>query len=82
MRGTCRSGRVETLPPAGSKSLRFFATPDELARARQGVRRRRGAIDFESSEVHVALDDEGVPERIDVRRRTAATSLVEEAMLL
>lgn len=60
----------------------FLRDADELARARQRVRRRRGAIDFESSEVHVALDDEGVPERIDVRRRTPATSLVEEAMLL
>lgn len=60
----------------------FLRDADELARARQRVRRRRGAIDFESSEVHVALDGEGVPERIDVRRRTPATSLVEEAMLL
>ena len=60
----------------------FLRDADELARARQRVRRRRGAIDFESSEVHVALDGEGVPERIDVRRRTPATSLVEETMLL
>ena len=66
----------------GVEIAAFLRDADELARARQGVRRRRGSIDFESSEVHVVLDDEGVPERIDVRRRTAATSLVEEAMLL
>lgn len=66
----------------GIEITAFLRDADELARARQRVRRRRGAIDFESSEVHVVLDDEGVPKRIDVRRRTAATSLVEEAMLL
>lgn len=60
----------------------FLRDADELARARWAIRRRRGSIDFESTEVHVALDSEGVPLRIDVRRRTPATSLVEEAMLL
>lgn len=66
----------------GIEITAFLRDADELAHARRGVRRRRGAIDFESSEVHVVLDNEGVPKRIDVRRRTAATSLVEEAMLL
>ena len=54
----------------------FLADADGLARA------RRGAVDFETSEVHVLLDRDGAPERIVTRARTAATSLVEEAMLL
>lgn len=66
----------------GVDVVAFLRDADELARARWAIRRRRGSIDFESTEVHVALDNEGVPLRIDVRRRTPATSLVEEAMLL
>ena len=66
----------------GVDVVAFLRDADELARARWAIRRRRESIDFESTEVHVALDNEGVPLRIDVRRRTPATSLVEEAMLL
>lgn len=66
----------------GVDVVAFLRDADELARARWAIRRRRGSIDFESTEVHVALDNEGVPLRIDARRRTPATSLVEEAMLL
>lgn len=66
----------------GVDVVAFLRDADELARARWAIRRRRGSIDFESTEVHAALDNEGVPLRIDVRRRTPATSLVEEAMLL
>ena len=66
----------------GVDVVAFLRGADELARARWAIRRRRGSIDFESTEVHVALDNEGVPLRIDARRRTPATSLVEEAMLL
>ena len=60
----------------------FLADADGLARARRALRARRGAVDFETSEVHVLLDRDGAPERIVTRARTAATSLVEEAMLL
>lgn len=55
---------------------------DDLARARQRIRYARGAIDFETVEVHAVLDDQGVPVDIVDRHRTAATSLIEEAMLL
>lgn len=59
-----------------------LADADELARARRALRARRGAVDFETTEVHVVLDADGEPERIVSRARSAATSLVEEAMLL
>jgi ribonuclease R len=58
-----------------------FAGLDQISRLRQGLRRERGAIEFVSSEAKVRLDEQGMPTGVDVRRSTAATSLVEEAML-
>ena len=53
-----------------------------LAEGRREIRRRRGAIDFDTPEIHALLDEDGLPYAITTRERTAATSLVEEAMLL
>lgn len=55
---------------------------DELAELRRRVRERRGAIDFDSEESKVELDEKGAPVGVTVRTRTRATGLVEEAMLL
>lgn len=55
---------------------------DELARLRARVRERRGAVDFDTVEVHALLDEDGQTSALTVRKRTAATGLVEEAMLL
>lgn len=55
---------------------------DKLARARESLRRKRGSIDFETVEVHALVDEAGVPLDLVQRRRTPATGLVEEAMLL
>ena len=55
---------------------------DAVASLRREVRRRRGAVDFEGVEAKVLLDEGGSPTGVSVRRRTRATSLVEEAMLL
>lgn len=55
---------------------------NKVAELRRNVRRNRGAIDFATVESKVILDDEGHPEGVKVRKRTRATSLVEEAMLL
>ena len=60
----------------------FLRNADALARARREIRRKRGSIDFDTPEVHVLLDEAGMPVDIITRERTAATSLVEEAMLL
>ena len=60
----------------------FLRDADALAAARREIRRRRGAIDFETTETHVRLDAQSLPVSIEQRRRTAATSLIEEAMLL
>lgn len=55
---------------------------DRIRDLRERARRARGAIDFETREAEVVLDDEGHPTGVSVRNRTRATGLVEEAMLL
>ena len=55
---------------------------DKLAVRRRRLRHERGSIDFDTKEAKVILDEQGRPIDIAVRRRTRATSLIEEAMLL
>ena len=55
---------------------------DEIRALREHVRHERGAIDFETVETKVRLDETGRPTGVMVRRRTRATGLIEEAMLL
>lgn len=66
--------------PGGVGEL--LRTLDELRRLREGVRVRRGAIDFDTVEARVVLDGDGTPTGASVRRRTAATGCIEEAMLV
>lgn len=73
---------VESAQAHGVDLRAFLRNADALARARREIRRKRGSIDFDTPEVHVLLDEEGMPVDIVTRERTAATSLVEEAMLL
>lgn len=53
-----------------------------LARLRQGIRARAGALDFDTVEAKVALDADGAPVAIRLRAKNAATELVEQAMIL
>ena len=55
---------------------------DHIRDLRERARRARGAIDFETREAKVVLDNEGHTTGVSVRNRTRATGLVEEAMLL
>ena len=55
---------------------------DEVRALRERVRRERGAVDFETVEAKVTLGEGGRPTGVSVRRRTRATGLIEEAMLL
>lgn len=73
---------VEAARANGVDLRAFLRNADALARARREIRRKRGSIDFDTPEVHVLLDAAGMPVDIVTRERTAATSLVEEAMLL
>lgn len=60
----------------------FLALAHELAQKRAEIRLARGAIDFDTVEVHALMSEDGVPQALVSRERTAATSLIEEAMLL
>lgn len=73
---------VEAARANGVDLRAFLRNADALARARREIRRKRGSIDFDTPEVHVLLDEAGMPVDIVTRERTAATSLVEEVMLL
>ncbi|MBR3235504.1 MAG: VacB/RNase II family 3'-5' exoribonuclease [Atopobiaceae bacterium] len=68
---------VDALPVA--KAIRLL---DEVAQKRVKLRRARGAVDFETREARVILDEDGHPEGVSVREKTHATSLIEEAMLM
>lgn len=53
-----------------------------FAKARIAARQVAGGLDFDFPEARMVLDDDGKPLRVDLRRKTEATSLVEEAMIL
>lgn len=53
-----------------------------IAKMRTKLRQAKGGIDFPSTEAKVRLDADGVPVGVDLRLKTDATSLVEEAMVL
>jgi len=53
-----------------------------LAQVQTKRRRRRGSIDFDTTEVKIRLDESGLPRAIVKRPRLDAHRLVEECMLL
>lgn len=59
-----------------------LAPLSRIGKLRAKMRRRAGGIDFPSTEAKVRLDADGRPTGVDLRRKTDATSLVEEAMIL
>lgn len=59
-----------------------LALLSRIGKLRAELRRRAGGIDFPSTEAKVRLDADGYPVGVDLRRKTDATSLVEEAMIL
>lgn len=60
----------------------FLRDAYALSKLLQDVRHARGAVDFDTVEIHALLDGDGRPVELAARRRTPATGLVEEAMLL
>ena len=52
-----------------------------LASLRHTQRERKGGIDFDQPEARVKLDEAGRPQGVELRRKNAATSLVEEMMI-
>ena len=64
--------------PYAAKLARF----DALAKRLLSLRLARGAIDFETVEAKPVLDERGMVMRVDLRHKTDATSMIEEAMIL
>ena len=52
-----------------------------LASLRHTQRERKGGIDFDQPEARVKLDEAGRPQGVELRRKSTATSLVEEMMI-
>ncbi len=55
---------------------------DKLAKLLFSRRIQRGAVDFDSVEAKPVLDDAGAVEHIEIRVKTDATAMIEEAMIL
>lgn len=53
-----------------------------IAKKRARMRKQAGGIDFSTTEAKVRLDEDGQPIEIVLRRKTDATELIEEAMIL
>ena len=70
-------------PASGDGALvARLAAASRIAKRREAARAAAGGIDFATTEAKVVLDDAGVPVDIVVRRKTDATRLIEEAMIL
>ena len=68
--------------PSNDPLAARLAALSRIAKRRAAAREAAGGLDFDTTEAKVRLDDEGHPVAIDLRRKTEATSLVEEAMIL
>ena len=53
-----------------------------IAKQRAALRKRAGGLDFDTVEAKVRLDAQGRPIDIDLREKTDATQLIEEAMIM
>ena len=53
-----------------------------IANQRAALREQAGGLDFDTVEAKVRLDAEGHPVAIDLREKTDATQLIEEAMIM
>ena len=58
-----------------------LARLSRIAKSRLAAREEAGGLEFDTVEAKARLDAEGRPVGIDLRRKTDATSLVEEAMI-
>lgn len=73
--GKHAQGQRETLIQPRLRQL------SRLASLRHAQRERKGGIDFDQPEARVKLDEAGRPQGVELRRKNAATSLVEEMMI-
>ena len=68
---------------ANSEDLKSrIAHLSRIAKQREALRKEAGGLDFDTVEAKVRLDAEGHPVSIDLREKTDATQLIEEAMIM
>ena len=82
LEGRASAAELPCAPDTAPQVADAIAVLDHVAALRIARRAERGAIDFDTREAKVRLDEKGVPTGVTVRRKTRATSLVEEAMLI
>ncbi len=72
------TGTLNVSPDVAERIVALAA----IGRRRMALREERGAVDFDTVEAKVRLAGDGTPLEVVLRRKTEATSLIEEAMLL
>ncbi len=80
--GAALAEDVRAARACGVDLAAFLRTAADLAELRRAIRARRGAVDFDTVEVHAVLGEQGEVVTLTGRERTPATGLVEEAMLI
>lgn len=80
--GAALSKQLTELSRQGLDLPALLRDAHELAKVRKCIRKARGAIDFDIVEIHPLLDRDGEPTKLTVRKKTPATELIEEAMLI
>ncbi len=73
-----QSGEGKARPELTERLARL----SEFAQVRIRARKAAGGLEFDFPEARVRLGADGAPTGVDIRRKTKATSLVEEAMIL
>lgn len=71
--------RAADIPPEVTRRLTAL---DRMAQRLARHRVQEGALNLESAEAHMVLDEHGTPIDVTLRRTTRSTSMVEQAMIL
>ena len=73
---------IDGSAPLGADLDSRIARLSHIAEQRAALRERAGGLDFDTVEAKVRLDGQGHPVAIDLRSKTDATQLIEEAMIM
>ena len=73
---------TETAAETAAEDSSYFRQMNALAEILRKKRKSRGALDFDLNEAKIIVDDQGFPIDIEVKKATAATSLIEEFMIV
>ena len=80
---TAGESRAAALGDEAEKEIvKRVSVLSRIAQQRQRRREKAGGLDFDTVEAKVRLDDEGYPIGVELRVKTQATQLIEEAMIM